>query len=118
MVDRMNHYRNSNRRNHCGRPDRNGSGSGNHFSSVNKDPALLKKLQSLDFSLTETILYLDAYPDSTEALAYYQKLLNERSAVIATLAGNYHMPITGFDNVNTDTWDWINGPWPWEVAAN
>ena len=78
---------------------------------------LLHRLQALDFSIYDTILYLDAYPDSADALAYYNKLLAEREELIRVLSREHGAPMTAFDNAGK-TWDWVNSPWPWEAAAN
>ena len=102
-------------------PPQNGGGCG-----CNQTPAipsarcreLLAKLRSLDFSIVDTVLYLDAYPDCREALAHYHKLLSEREALCRALAEDCRMPMTSFENASRDAWDWIRGPWPWEADAN
>ena len=43
--------------------------------------SLLRELQLLDFSIYDTVLYLDAYPESKEALDYYRTLVQERRAL-------------------------------------
>ena len=78
---------------------------------------LTKKLQKIDFAITETVLYLDAYPESKEALAYYKKLVAERAAVMARLAAAGR-PTTHFENADSSEWLWIKGPWPWQSDAN
>ncbi|MBO5938834.1 MAG: spore coat protein CotJB [Clostridia bacterium] len=80
--------------------------------------ALLGKLQSLDFSIVDTVLYLDAYPDSREALSHYHKLCEERDALLRALREDCRMPMTSFENASRDSWDWTKGPWPWEADAN
>ena len=94
-----------------------GGCEGNHEMS-NSCKALQKRLQELDFSIVETVLYLDAYPDCAEALSYYHKLVGERDALRMNLAQSCHMPVTHDQNASTDHWDWVLGPWPWEAAAN
>ena len=85
----------------------------------NKDCQKLKqRLQAVDFSLIDTVLYLDAYPDSCEALGYYHKLKKERQMLMEALSESCNMPITSFDNACTDSWNWTDSPWPWEPAAN
>ncbi|MBQ9783765.1 MAG: spore coat protein CotJB [Clostridia bacterium] len=79
---------------------------------------MLKKLQALDFSIYETVLYLDAYPNSADALSYYHKLVAERDALQRALAETCRMPITNLENASVNSWDWVNGPWPWEASAN
>lgn len=78
--------------------------------------ALKKKLQKVDFSLYDTILYLDAYPESKAAMAHYAKLLEEHDRLIAALnaAG---VPMTSSSNYS-DEWKWTDSPWPWEYEAN
>ena len=44
---------------------------------------LLHKLQTIDFSIYELVLYLDAYPDCEEALSMYNQLLTQRCEVVA-----------------------------------
>lgn len=78
---------------------------------------LLKKLQAIDFALTETVLYLDAYPHSKAALDYYHKLLCERERLCDALAKN-NIPLTHRDNVSKTEWNWTNSPWPWHPDAN
>ena len=80
--------------------------------------ALLSRLQTIDFSIVDTVLYLDAYPDCRKALAHYHELLSERDALLLELAQNCDMPMTSFSNANRDAWVWTNGPWPWQPDAN
>lgn len=80
--------------------------------------ALLHRLQALDFSIIDTVLYLNAYPDCREALAYYQKLVSERDALKKGMAQTCRTPVTNFENDSAESWDWIKGPWPWEASAN
>ena len=81
-----------------------------------KDTELLKKLQIIDFSLVDTVLYLDAYPHCKKAICHYHKLLEERSVILSKLdeAG---IPVTSLSNYSDD-WKWTDAPWPWEYEAN
>lgn len=77
----------------------------------------LDLLRALDFAIQETVLYLDAYPTSQEALEYYHKLMQEREQVC-----DYYQkscgPLTIYGNKSKTSWDWISAPWPWEADAN
>ena len=87
--------------------------------SQNGDCKKLKKqLQMIDFSIIDTVLYLDAYPECQEALNYYHKLKAERKMVVEALSESCDLPVTSFGNENADKWVWINGPWPWDPSAN
>ena len=73
---------------------------------------MMHKLQQLDFSIQETVLYLNAYPDCTAARKHYHQLVCERR----TLAEQYEKqygPLTACGNGIRDAWDWIGTPWPW-----
>ena len=98
----------------------NGCNRGNSSNGMESTAckALHRRLQALDFSIIDTVLYLNAYPDSKEALAYYQKLIAERDSLKMGLAQTCRTPVTSFDNASADSWDWIKGPWPWEASAN
>lgn len=80
----------------------------------------MKKLQEIDFSLVETVLYLDAYPENAEAIKYYKVLKAEREALIAEMRANGCPPVVASDALDrgADKWDWTNSPWPWEPEAN
>lgn len=76
--------------------------------------SLLRKIQEIDFSLYETVLYLDVYPTCREALAYYHDLHARRLA----LAAQYERevgPLTAFQNQSKTSWDWVKSPWPWQM---
>ena len=79
--------------------------------------ALQKKLKVIDFSIAETVLYLDAYPECARALEHYHTLLREREAILEELLVQCG-PTTPCNNVSTKSWDWVKGPWPWEFGAN
>ena len=79
--------------------------------------ALQKKLKVVDFSIAETVLYLDVYPSCARALEHYHSLLREREALLEALHAQCG-PTTATDNVSTKSWDWVKGPWPWEPSAN
>ena len=78
----------------------------------------LRDLQAIDFSLVEIGLYLDAYPDAKEALAYYHKLLEKRERLLAERQAGGCPPITATDRPSASEWNWVTGPWPWEPDAN
>ncbi len=94
----------------CGRDDYPAEGA----CANRESRALMNKLQQLDFSIQETVLYLDAYPDDAEALAYYHRLLRERSAAAEEYERNC-APLTSRSNDSTQDWRWGENPWPWSL---
>lgn len=74
---------------------------------------LLNELKSYDFILTELNLYLDSHPNDKKAL----KMHCEASEKAGNLRKQYTQsfgPLTAAGNNNSEKWDWICGPWPWE----
>ncbi len=77
----------------------------------------LELLRALDFSIQETVLYLDAYPEHADALQYYHALLEQRAILLAEYENNCG-PQTIYGNQSRTSWDWVKTPWPWEADAN
>lgn len=74
---------------------------------------LLREIQILSFAAVETGLYLDAYPDNQEALAYFRKItaeLREKTSAYEEAYG----PLTPLGVRAEGRWEWTEGPWPWE----
>lgn len=78
---------------------------------------LLDILQAIDFALYDTILYLDAYPESKKALDFYNDLLGDRDIVRDEFQTKYG-PLTAYENKSDTEWRWTNDPWPWQIEAN
>ena len=102
----MNRENNQSRREGCGCHD--GRGECNR---------LMEQIRAVDFALYETVLYLDAYPHSCDALETYHKLKAQSEALhkeYETACG----PLTAFGNHSTTSWDWMSKPFPWEYDAD
>ena len=74
---------------------------------------LLKEIKQADFVLKELNLFLDTHPDNREALEKFQKYENISKKLKYEYERMYG-PLTPSVNNNTETWEWIKGPWPWE----
>ena len=74
-------------------------------------------LRALDFAIQETVLYLDAYPENPQALEYYHQLLEQRNQTMAAYEKKCG-PLNMYGNASRTSWDWVEGPWPWEPEAN
>ena len=77
---------------------------------------LAEKIHAVDFALYEVILYLDVYPHSCDALETYHKLKAQREALHAEYEKTYG-PLTPFGSQSHTSWDWFDGPFPWEYDA-
>lgn len=79
-------------------------------NSSNRE-TLLNRIMSLNFAVNDLTLYLDTHPNDTKALCMH----NEYSQEATKLTEEYQRlygPLT--INFTSDTWDWIDEPWPWE----
>lgn len=83
---------------------------------TNEARQLLKRLRGIDFTLADTVLYLDAYPSSKGAMARYKELVGERHELLTKLA-EAGFPMNFACNLSAD-WRWCESPWPWEYEAN
>ncbi|MBR3969943.1 MAG: spore coat protein CotJB [Ruminococcus sp.] len=81
---------------------------------MNNKAMLMKKIKQLDFTLKELNLYLDTHPNCRRALAMFQKYRTLRETAMNDYIKNYG-PITPEQSENTQRWDWIDSPFPWEV---
>lgn len=77
---------------------------------------LLHNLQRIEFAMVEVNLYLNAHPDCAEALAQYANLQNMHKNALAEYEAVCG-PIMAQNN-NSETWDWVRTPWPWEMGVN
>ena len=77
----------------------------------------MTELRKLEFAIVDAALYLDAYPHAECAIAYYHKLIDERDALRKKITETCG-PLTIYENRSTDSWDWTDGPWPWDPDAN
>lgn len=76
---------------------------------------LLMQVQTADFELIDTNLYLDVYPYCNKALDYFYKT-REKAEYLRREYEQKYGPLTANAN-RTDSWDWIESPWPWECEG-
>ena len=92
-----------------------GCGCGDH--GRNACNRLMEQIRAVDFALYETVLYLDVYPNSCDALETYHKL-KEQSRALHEEYESTCGPLTAFSNRSTTSWDWMSKPFPWEYDAD
>lgn len=81
---------------------------------MNSKEQLLKELQSLEFAMTDLGLYLDSHPNCKEGLCYYKQLKNQHDTLRCSYEERFG-PLQPGGGENTDYWDWVATPWPWEL---
>ncbi len=81
--------------------------------NVNSKERLMKAYQAYSFAAYDALLYLDAYPNSREALESYNKYQRMAAKAKAEYEAKYG-PITAPSEVNG--WQWTDAPWPWQMT--
>ena len=78
---------------------------------------LKNKIRQLDFSLLETALYLDAYPNDAGAAGYFRQIRCELDKATAEYEEKYG-PLTYKAGLNGECWKWTSDAWPWESEVD
>ena len=77
----------------------------------------MSELQVLGFALHDLALYLDTHRDDKEALEVYrtyQKIYHDAMMQFNDQQTSINHSIPN----NTESYDWLNDPWPWEYHGN
>ena len=101
----------------CGAIVPSHEGAGCVTGKPNHDRRLLDQIRAVDFALYETVLYLDVYPHSCDALETYQKLRAQSEALHNEYEAS-HGPLTAFGNRSGTDWNWMSKPFPWDYEAD
>lgn len=116
-INRSNNYNNAINRASVGNGCNCATPAPRSNNCYNKEiKALIKKLQAVDFSMVDTILYLDVYPHCQKAMSYYHELHHQRDKLIEKLS-ELGVSMNNM-SVHSDNWNWTDAPWPWELDAN
>lgn len=75
------------------------------------------ELQVLSFAIQELALYLDTHRDDTEAFELYQSYQEVYNKCMNEYAKN-GKPLNHRTPTNSQKYQWLDDPWPWEYAAN
>lgn len=78
--------------------------------------SLLRQIMELQFTAIELNLFLDTHPGSREALRDISRV-NERLLQLAAEYERIYGPLVPFSaQAGTNSWRWIEEPWPWEIV--
>lgn len=82
----------------------------------NKEKAL-NLVRMYNFAMIEANLFLDSHPKDQQALEYFQRMKKMHEKAVREYTEKYG-PLTVSDvDASAKTWEWVKGPWPWEVDA-
>ena len=75
---------------------------------------LLKEIMALNFAINDLALYLDTHPNDARAIRMHSEY-SEKQIALTEKYQKLYGPLT--INFMSDSWDWIDEPWPWERGA-
>ncbi len=85
----------------------------NNSCRMNREQ-LFDWINMISFAVVETALYLDTHPCDTEALKFYNEIVEMRKNAMYEYSMQYE-PLTLDLAGNTEgEWKWATSPWPWE----
>ena len=84
-------------------------------NSNSEKEALLYQIMQYKFALVDLNLYLDTNPNDIGALNLYRQYLNIEKQMCDKYEKMYGPLSVDCLNVGKDSWNWLMGPWPWEV---
>ncbi len=76
---------------------------------------LLQKLSAAAFGAIDVQLFLDTHPDDKTALAALRKYKKEAFSLKSEFESRFG-PLTPCDIYGDTSYEWVNGPWPWDVC--
>ncbi|MCB6991921.1 spore coat protein CotJB [bacterium 210820-DFI.6.37] len=82
---------------------------------MNQRTEMLKKVQQLNFVMIDAGLYLNNAPDTSAALALFQKYQMLYKEAKQEFEDRFGPLCYEGINIERDGWSWIQSPWPWEV---
>ena len=77
---------------------------------------MLREIMKYDFAINELVLFLDTHPYDRKAMEMHEALCNK----VKVLKDEYKKkcgPLSSNDAGVSDSWKWIDSPWPWEGEA-
>lgn len=72
---------------------------------------MLKKLSAVQFALWEMHLYLDTHPWDLATLEKHDKMMQKYSV----MKNEYEEKFCGLTAKTAQGFEWLKGPWPWEI---
>lgn len=74
-------------------------------------------IDEVSFALDDLALFLDTHPNCQQALASYANYKNMRMQAVKDYNQLYG-PLNKYQVNDSNYFDWVNNPWPWEREGN
>lgn len=82
---------------------------------MNERLVMLREIQELEFTAIELNLFLDTHPQERAALRDFYAVRDRLLDAVKRYEQIYGpLTVVGF-TPTTCPWQWIEGPWPWEI---
>lgn len=92
-------------------------GENNTMENMNQSQ-LLKHITEVSFAVVDSTLYLDTHPHDCEILAYNKEMVTMRNDALKIYSRRFGpLTIDCTADVNSNSWEWILQPWPWEGTS-
>lgn len=78
---------------------------------------LFEYINQISFAVDDVKLFLDTHPGNQKALEYFQKYKEKRIEALKEYAEVYGHLTVDTVSENSDCWNWINEPWPWQEGG-
>ena len=76
---------------------------------------LLMYINRISFVVSDMLLYLDTHPTDRRALDFCTDHIAMRNHALKEYAKRYGpLTIDTADDAASESWEWVNTPWPWE----
>lgn len=76
----------------------------------------LKRVQMYSFAGIEAQLFLDTHPQDKQALEYFKRCAKALAKATEDYNEKYGPLTPSALSADASKWEWVKGPWPWEVA--
>ncbi len=78
---------------------------------------LLRGIQMAGFAVKEAQLFLDTHPTDQQAIAYFNKYNKKKTQLTEEYTRRFGpLCLTDYE-IPGDSWEWVKGPWPWELEG-
>ena len=78
---------------------------------------LMNHINEVSFAVDEVKLYLDTHPEDKKAFEMFKQLV-EKFNKLKLEYENEFGPVEPYSAARFGTFNWLEGPWPWEKEAN
>jgi spore coat protein JB len=80
---------------------------------MNERTQLLREFGAMSFAAFDIHLFLDTHPFNTEALTAFNHYCRTSNVLKDEYEAKYG-PLTACSADDANSWEWVEGPWPWE----